>query len=39
MWSWLKENHPVIYEVIQWSILGMSAIATGISLVILIIKG
>ena len=21
MWTWLKENHPVIYEVIQWSIL------------------
>ena len=39
MWSWLKENHPIIYEVIQWTILGMSAIATGISVVILIIKG
>ena len=39
MWSWLEENHPVIYEVIQWSIIAMSAIATGISIIALILKG
>lgn len=27
MWQWLMENHPVIYEVVQWSILGMAIIA------------
>lgn len=27
MWSWLKENHPVAYEIAQWSVLGI-AVAT-----------
>lgn len=38
MWNWLEKNHPVAYEVIQWAIIGMSAIALGISVVILILK-
>lgn len=24
MWHWLKENHPVLYEVIQWGILALA---------------
>lgn len=39
MWGWLKKNHPILYEVIHWTILGMSAIAIGISVAILVIKG
>lgn len=27
MWNWLKENHPIIYEVIQWGILAIAIIA------------
>lgn len=38
VWNWLEKNHPVAYEVIQWTIIGMSAIAIGISLVILTVK-
>jgi len=21
MWRWMKENHPAVYEVIQWGVL------------------
>lgn len=24
MWSWLEKNHPVLYEAIQWSVLGLA---------------
>lgn len=27
MWHWLKENHPVLYEVIQWGILALAILA------------
>lgn len=27
MWHWLEENHPVLYEVIQWGILALALAA------------
>lgn len=27
MWSWLKENHHVAYEIAQWSVLGIAVAA------------
>ena len=27
MWNWLKKNHPALYEVIQWSVLGLATAA------------
>lgn len=27
MWNWLKGNHPIINEVIQWGILAIAIIA------------
>lgn len=26
-WHWLAENHPVLYEVIQWGILVLAVLA------------
>ena len=26
-WHWLAENHPVLYEVIQWGILALAILA------------
>lgn len=36
MWTWLKENHPVIYEVVQWGVLAMAVVALVNSLVIVL---
>lgn len=33
MWHWLKENHPVSYEVVQWGVLAMAVVALVNSLV------
>lgn len=33
MWHWLKENHPVLYEVIQWGLLVVSLIALVIAMI------
>lgn len=33
MWHWLKENHPVAYEVAQWGVLTMAVVALVNSLV------
>ena len=33
MWAWLKENHPVIYEVVQWGVLAMAVAELANSLV------
>lgn len=27
MWRWLKENHPVFFEVVSWVVLGIAVIA------------
>lgn len=27
MWQWLKNNHPVVYEVIQWAVLVIAIVA------------
>lgn len=27
VWSWLKENHPIAYEIAQWSVLGIAVAA------------
>lgn len=27
MWRWLEKNHPIIYEMVQWSILGLAIAA------------
>lgn len=27
MWSWLEKNHPVAYEIVQWSVLGVAVAA------------
>lgn len=35
MWSKLKENHPVAYEVIQWAILGMAVVALILNILIM----
>nr|DAG30807.1 MAG TPA: hypothetical protein [Caudoviricetes sp.] len=35
MWLWLKENHPIIYEVVQWSVLAMAVAALVNSCIIL----
>lgn len=35
MWSKLKENHPIVYEVIQWSILGMAVAALILNILIM----
>lgn len=39
MWSWLQENHPLLYEVIWMAINLMSLAAIIISLIVLIGKG
>ena len=36
-WHWLKENHPVLYEVIQWAILGMGIAAIVLNAVTIIL--
>ncbi len=27
MWSWLKDEHPIAYEIVQWSVLGIAVAA------------
>ena len=27
VWSWLEKNHPVAYEIVQWSVLGVAVAA------------
>lgn len=31
MWSWLKKNHPNLYEVIQWGVLALALAALIVS--------
>jgi len=39
MWSWLKENHPVVYEAIWWGVDIISIISIIISLICIVGKG
>lgn len=34
MWKWLVENHPILYEVIEWSILAFALAAFIIGLIV-----
>ena len=38
MWQRLEENHPVLYEVIQWGILAIASTALVIDIIVLISK-
>ena len=35
MWLWLKENHPIIHEVVQWAVLAIAVAALVNSCIIL----
>ncbi len=39
MWHWLQENHPVIYEVVWWSVDVICIIAIVISIISIAGKG
>lgn len=37
-WQRLKENHPVLYEVIQWAILGLGITAIALNTFTIILR-
>lgn len=38
MWHKFQQNHPVLYEVVQWGITGMSMAAIIISAIAMILR-
>ena len=39
MWQWLQKNHPIVYEVVWWSVDAMALAAIIISIICIAGRG